>query len=74
MKVFAPVGARIFAPRGPAYLMTVGRDSLPTDDPTSVEVIPTNRWTLKAETFPTDSQTIGKEITDQQFDKNYVDR
>jgi hypothetical protein len=73
MKVFTPVGVRIFALRGSVHL-TTWSGFLPTDDPSSVEVIPTNRWTPKAETFPTDNQTIGKEITDQQFDKNYADR
>jgi hypothetical protein len=39
-----------------------------------MEAIPTNRWTSKVDTFPTDGRTIHKNIADQQFDTNYADQ
>jgi hypothetical protein len=39
-----------------------------------MEEIPTNRLTPKFDTFPTDSLSLRKEITDQPSDINYADR
>jgi hypothetical protein len=39
-----------------------------------MEEIPTNRLTLKFDTFPTDSLSLRKEIADQPSDINYADR
>jgi hypothetical protein len=36
--------------------------------------IPTNFWTPKFHTFPTDRLSLHKAIADQQFDINYADR
>jgi hypothetical protein len=55
------------------YRLTVGRDSLPTNDLMRMEEIPTNRWTPKFHTFSTERLSLHKEIVDQQFDRNYAD-